>query len=294
VARQPATRELELKAAIEKADLPARDYRVYRALLERAEWKSAKILDRFQPRSLNHLQRHGWLVRHRHFSDNGIGGRGHPTTYQLEHGRGCDCLPAVSRRTQDTSKGAHPEPVPADKGAQDEPRKGLRTCRVTAGQRPVSAKSVRSQGEVAKEGPADLAQCVAGGEGAADVLSGWPRESIGPCARCRQPCRRYGDSGSPLCAGCQVAMNGAALRAGPAAGPGRIRLIASGQWEPSSILTADRKPGDARTARLIAERDLWIQEAGTLGWQREQNRRRASRIAATRRRRGERDPEAAA
>jgi predicted transcriptional regulator len=149
VKRQPATREEELKAAIEAAGLPARDYRVYYALLKRAEWKTAVIRDQFQPRSLadlarlahmseanvkrslNHLQRHGWLLRHRHFSDRGIGGRGHATSYQLENGKDCDC-----------PKGAQAEPVSADKGAHDEPRKGLSNGCNAAGQGPVSAKSV--------------------------------------------------------------------------------------------------------------------------------------------------------
>jgi DNA-binding MarR family transcriptional regulator len=161
--RQPATREQELRDAIEKADLPARDYRVYRALSARAEWKSVVIRDKFQPRSLaelaawsrmsranvaralNHLQRHGWLQRHRHFSDKGIGGRGHATRYQLEHGKDCDCLPAVSRAAP---KESQPEPLSADKESQAELGKGLRTCHVTAGQAPGSAKSVRDEEEV--------------------------------------------------------------------------------------------------------------------------------------------------
>ena len=98
---RPLTREQELREAIEKARIPAREYRIYRALFARAEWKSAVIKRQFQPRSLaelaglahmskasvaaglNHLQRHGWVVRHRHVTAAGIGGRGHGTRYEL-------------------------------------------------------------------------------------------------------------------------------------------------------------------------------------------------------------------
>jgi hypothetical protein len=60
----------------------------------------------------------------------------------------------------------------------------------------------------------------------------------------------------------------------------RERLIAEGKWEPSSILaTSERKPDDSRTRALIADRDAWIREAGLVGWQAEQNRRRGARLA---------------
>lgn len=59
----------------------------------------------------------------------------------------------------------------------------------------------------------------------------------------------------------------------------RERLIAAGLWEPSSILAAsERTPEDNRTRALIADRDAWIRETGILGWQREQNRRRAAKL----------------
>src|ERR1700746_483503 len=103
------TREAELKAAIVDADMPPRDFKVLMVLMKRAAWVTAEIKPQFQPRSLrelaawcrmseanvkralSHLQRHGWVVRHRHLTDKGIGGRGHPTRYQLDHGRDCDC-----------------------------------------------------------------------------------------------------------------------------------------------------------------------------------------------------------
>jgi DNA-binding Lrp family transcriptional regulator len=105
------TREKELSQAIEKAALPVADYRVYRALMGRADWNTAVIPVRFQPRSLaelaelsklsvatvkrtlRHLQRHGWIERHRYITDAGIGGRGHPTRYRLDVGADCDCAP---------------------------------------------------------------------------------------------------------------------------------------------------------------------------------------------------------
>ena len=105
------TREQELAQAIEKASVPASDYREYRALIGRADWKTEVIPVRFQPRSieeladlsklsvatvkrtLSHLQRHGWIQRHRYITDKGIGGRGHPTRYRLDLGADCDCIP---------------------------------------------------------------------------------------------------------------------------------------------------------------------------------------------------------
>ena len=152
---KPRSRESELKAAIVRANLPPRDLKVYLVLMERAEWNTARITVKFQPRSLeelarwchmsvanvkrslNHLQRHGWVERYRHLTDKGIGGRRHPTHYQLEHGRDCDC------RTQ---KGAQPEPVSGEKGAQKCTIKGLKSEDIAAGQAPVSAKSVRERG----------------------------------------------------------------------------------------------------------------------------------------------------
>jgi hypothetical protein len=74
----------------------------------------------------------------------------------------------------------------------------------------------------------------------------------------------------------------------------RERLIAAGLWEPSAILAAsEREPEGNRARAFIAERDDWLREVGSDGWQREQNRRRASRTAATRQRLQVRDPESA-
>lgn len=111
--RQPATREEELRAAIESADLRARDYRIYCALFKRAQWKTAEILGTFQPKSLDelagwsrmstanlkrglaHLELHGWVSRERWLTL----GRGHSTRYVLSLGRDCDCHRTSDRST---------------------------------------------------------------------------------------------------------------------------------------------------------------------------------------------------
>jgi hypothetical protein len=151
---RPLTREAELKAAIVDADMPTRDLKVFMVLMKKATWVTANIKDEYQPRSLeelarwahmseanlkrslNHLQRHGWIQRYRYVGSNGIGGRGHPTHYQLGHGRDCDCK---------AHKGAQDEPVSPAKGAQKCPIKGLKSEDISAGQPPVSAKSVREE-----------------------------------------------------------------------------------------------------------------------------------------------------
>lgn len=134
--------------------MPPRDLKVFMVLMKKATWVTAKIKDEYQPRSLeelarwahmseanlkrslNHLQRHGWIQRYRYLGSKGIGGRGHPTHYQLDHGRDCDCK---------AHKGAQDEPVSRAKGAQKCPIKGLKSEDITAGQTPVSAKSVREE-----------------------------------------------------------------------------------------------------------------------------------------------------
>ena len=107
------SREQELRDAIDKARLPARDYRIYMALFRRAQWGTMEIRDRWQPRSLAelaalanmpaatlkrglaHLEQHGWITRDRHpIASGASGGRGHRTRYALEAGTGCDCQPA--------------------------------------------------------------------------------------------------------------------------------------------------------------------------------------------------------
>lgn len=174
---KPQTRETELKAAIIDADLPPRDLKVFMVLMKRATWVTATIPDKFQPRSLDelarwchmsranvarslsHLQQHGWVERRRYVTENGIGGRGHPTRYQLALGRDCDCLARSSRESREdqkasqdaTDKASQAETVYDEKASQDQPINRLKTVDVSAGHRPVSAKRVREEGGVKRE-----------------------------------------------------------------------------------------------------------------------------------------------
>lgn len=140
--RAPATREQELLAAIYEAEITPSDFRVFMTLLRAADFGTAEIPDRFQPRSLvklaekchislaglkrsvSHLQQHGWLERHRNLTSSGVGGRGHPTRYVLLVGKDCDCKPAQR------------EPVSGKKAAQAEPINRLTTSRIGAVQQP--------------------------------------------------------------------------------------------------------------------------------------------------------------
>ena len=160
-------REHELEDAICAADLPARDYRIYRTLLRRVDWKVAVIPDRFQPRSLkelaawartskanlalglNHLERHGWIERYRNISDRGIGGRGRGTRYGLQVGRDCDCAKGSD---PEPDKGSEAKTVPLGEGSKNPYVKGPEDLNVSAGQGHVSAEEGRDEGEL-EEGP---------------------------------------------------------------------------------------------------------------------------------------------
>jgi hypothetical protein len=171
--RPKLTREQQLAHAIDKADLPPRDYRIYRALFKRADWKTGVIPARWQPRSLrdiatdthlgvaticrslNHLESHGWITRHRTTP-----GRGHATTYELLTGMDCDCITGRpepmtgSQRTQlwrARKKASHPsvtQPEKAsqidvttgEKASQIDVTKRLNTRHTIAGQTPNHAK----------------------------------------------------------------------------------------------------------------------------------------------------------
>lgn len=178
------TREQELENAIDKAVLPPRDYRIYRALFKRAEWKTGVISARWQPRSLrdiardtrlsvaticralNHLESHGWIARHR-----AKPGRGHATVYELLAGMDCDCLkeqpePMTDaermRRCRRRKKDHTTDRSPIDKAtpekasqidvtqpgkaSQIDVTKRLNARNEGAGQRPFPAKEGRSEG----------------------------------------------------------------------------------------------------------------------------------------------------
>jgi hypothetical protein len=91
---------------IQDSGLPASDKSVYRFLLDRADYKSAELPAKFTPTrktiarktslsysqvgySTRHLERHGWL------KTSGKHGPGHPITYALTAGTGCDCTGRV-------------------------------------------------------------------------------------------------------------------------------------------------------------------------------------------------------
>lgn len=66
----------------------------------------------------------------------------------------------------------------------------------------------------------------------------------------------------------------------------RRQRLATERWDPAAVLTAG--PGNAasdRAAVLAAERAAWVAAAGTLGWEREQARRRGERNRVLRARR---------
>jgi hypothetical protein len=94
MSRRRMTREQELRAGIRQARIPATDHRLYTVLLDRIQWGTGIIDDRWQPhslavianaanlskattcRGLDRLERHGWITRSR-----GKGGRGKRTHY---------------------------------------------------------------------------------------------------------------------------------------------------------------------------------------------------------------------
>lgn len=173
--------------------MPARDYRIYCALLHRADWETAEIPDRFQPRSvpaladwsrmsrtaaaegLNHLERHGWVTRVRMPP-----GRGRSTRYILLSGSDCDCGPAAKRaaptpeakrareyRARKKASGIHVTQSESSHGIHVTKRPGVRD--ESAGQGAVSAEGAREKGRRVGE--------YAGGP--VDFYAGWPADSIG-------------------------------------------------------------------------------------------------------------------
>ena len=140
------TNEQRLRDAIHTATgLTLADRWVFDTLLWMADYGTAFLPDRFQPRSLaqlagksfvsarqvkyslSHLQRHGWLERHRVISETGIGGRGNRTRYVLCAGRSCDC------------KGGTQCTVPAGKQGSQCTGNRAESPHVAAGQAPDAA-----------------------------------------------------------------------------------------------------------------------------------------------------------
>jgi hypothetical protein len=180
------TQERRLRIAIEKASVPPRDYRIFMALHYRAQWVTAAIPERFQPRSveeiarianinpttaaegLTHLERHGWLVRHR------TSGRSRSIAYALAVGKDCDCPAAApktgrlpdaerARRYRERKKASRGIPVTEADPSRDiaAMRHGVE-CDEFAGQVPYLDEVGVERERVEKEG-----------------LSGWPAGSMG-------------------------------------------------------------------------------------------------------------------
>lgn len=160
--RRQDTTEQKLRDAIHTAaGLTAADRWVFDTLLWMADFGTAHLPDRFAPRSLkelaaksfvsqrqvkyslDHLQRHGWVERYRHFTDEGIGGRGHPTRYVLKAGISCDCP---------KGKGGTRCPVPEPKEGNGCTGKGAGVDPVSAGQAPDSAGKARGRGSKGWDG----------------------------------------------------------------------------------------------------------------------------------------------
>ena len=141
-------------------------------------WGTAEIQKRWQPRSLkklaglahmskanlcyglDHLERHGWVIRHRQATL----GRGYSTAYSLEVGKDCECRSEVSK-PQTLNR---PEVSKAWTGKCPKGRG------ITPGQDPVPAKSVTEE-EISKE------------DGQVPGWPGWPSGTIGAWENRDQP-----------------------------------------------------------------------------------------------------------
>lgn len=186
VPRSQPTQEQLLARAIDKARMPAYDYRVFRALFRRAAWGSAIIPAKFQPRSLKviardaqcseatvkralrHLERHGWVVRAR----DAFKGRGHSTTYGLTVGEDCDCFSGRpepksdserAKRYRDRKKAAQ-QTVTQEQGSGSDLRDEAAQICVT--------KRLTSRDETAGQPPFCAKEGVEGGKGRWGMVSG--------------------------------------------------------------------------------------------------------------------------
>ena len=117
----------QLADAIDASNLAASDKAVLRRLLDRADYRTAELPEKFTPkqadiarkasitprqvrRSLRHAERHGWVTV------GGTTGRGHRLAYRLDIGEQCGCSGRVHERREDTEhrKGGHGVPLKAD------------------------------------------------------------------------------------------------------------------------------------------------------------------------------------
>jgi hypothetical protein len=177
----------QLAGAIGDSNLPASDKAIFRYLLDKADWRTAELAERWTPTeaeirrktshslrqvkyAIEHLSRHGWITTGRGKADK------RRRTYALAYGYACDC----PGRRHTAAKRVQPKP---EKGATPAPQIGATDRCNAAGETPVSTERLREEG--VREGP-ELCSIA----------------DFGPCTRCRASCIRYGEHGRPLCPDC--------------------------------------------------------------------------------------------
>jgi hypothetical protein len=194
VTSAPISEWHRLLAAIKASNLAASDKAVYRLLLDKADYRTAELPARFAPRqaviaretslslrqvkyATGHLRRHGWLTA------KGKTAPGRTLEYSLAAGLPCDCTGRrhEAERVQPDSR------TGATFGTRTRATNGCNA----AGQSTVSTERQREE-RVERQ------------SSAVPDWHKWPPGDVGPCARCCQPCRRYGEHGSPLCVRCQA------------------------------------------------------------------------------------------
>jgi predicted transcriptional regulator len=185
-----STREVELKRAIKAARLPSRDRNLLRDLLEIADWGTAVLPSRFQPRniddvariagvsartaqrSLDHLAQHGWITRTQRAKP---GRQGRAVTYGFQAGEDCEC------------RAARPAPMTGAERAQRFRDRKQRQIGVTEHgiQRQESVTYNATQCyESAGQAPVSSERAVTRGNRGGDYLGGpvnwdWPEDSVG-------------------------------------------------------------------------------------------------------------------
>jgi hypothetical protein len=227
----PLTRERELRKAVRQARLPPRDFKIFTVLLDRADFKTAEIPGRFQPKSLDalaglcemsmatlcrglaHLEAEGWLKRGR-----SAGGRGCPTWYTLTLGGRCYCSgPGRPRKRKTLSQ------FPAETVSEIRPKLShqrelnrLRNSDKPARQAPVSAEGNAAGGRV--------------GGSASEKEPAWGAHPWAPaCQKCGGPVSELDAALGLECGRCKAAGKRprpgdwpAGEPGGPAAAPGPV------------------------------------------------------------------------
>jgi hypothetical protein len=161
VAAAPKDRWHQLADAIGDSNLPASDKAIFRYLLDKADWRTAELAERWTPTereirrktshslrqvkySIEHLARHGWITADRGEADK------RRRTYTLTYGWACDC---PGRRHAPPRK-VQPEP---EKGATPAPQIGATDRCNAAGSEPLLTERLREEG--VREGSALCFRC---------------------------------------------------------------------------------------------------------------------------------------